>query len=154
MERGVERRLEELEAACRRAGARVTHQRREVLRAVVETDTHPDAHTVLRRVRQHMPTISFDTVYRTLAFLEENNLIRRVRATGERVRFDGNPAHHHHFICTECGKIIDFDSGALDEMALPDELEELGTVAGRQLQVFGVCRDCAEPKQGSDGRDQ
>ena len=131
-----------MEAACRRAGARVTHQRREVLRVVVESDEHPDAHTILQRVRERMPTISFDTVYRTLSFLEEHDLISRVHATGERVRFDGNEAVHHHFICTECGQIIDFESEEVDGMKLPKGVTKLGTAASRQLQVYGICRDC------------
>ena len=137
-----ETRMKDLEKACRKAGARITQQRREVLRAVVETDSHPDARTVLRRVRERMPTISFDTVYRTLSFLEEHDLISRVYATGERVRFDGNQAVHHHFICTKCGRIIDFESEGVDEMALPEGATRLGMAASRQLQVLGVCRDC------------
>jgi len=138
----IDHRLKALEAACRAAGARVTHQRREVLRAVVESDGHPDAQSVLQRVREQMPTISFDTVYRTLSFLEEHDLIGRVRASGERARFDGRDQPHHHFICTKCGKIIDFDSEAVDEMPLPEGAKKLGTAASRQLQVFGSCRDC------------
>jgi len=129
----------------------VTHQRREVLRAVVETDSHPDAHTVLNRVRERMPTISFDTVYRTLSFLEEHDLIGRLHASGERARFDGNSRPHHHFICTECGRIVDFESGELDGMALPDRVVELGTPTSRQLQVFGVCRNCERRKEKRDG---
>ena len=147
----VERRLRDLELACRAAGARVTHQRREVLRAVVETDSHPDAQTVLQRVREQMPTISFDTVYRTLSFLEEHGLIHRVAATGERARFDGNHALHHHFICTECGKIIDFESARFDAIDLPEEVGEFGTAKTQQLQVFGICRDCEMRREGENG---
>lgn len=108
----------------------------------MESDEHPDAHSVLQRVREHMPTIAFDTVYRTLSFLEEHDLIRRVHATGERVRFDGNEALHHHFICTECGRIVDFESEEVDEMRLPEGVAKLGSAASRQLQVYGTCRDC------------
>ncbi len=143
VESRVDARLKALENVCRSVGANVTHQRREVLRAVVETDSHPDARTVLRRVRERMPTISFDTVYRTLSFLEEHRLIDRVRLTGERARFDGNPRRHHHFICTKCGRIVDFESKTLDDMELPREAAELGTPMGSQLQVYGVCRRCA-----------
>ena len=89
-----------------------------------------------------MPTISFDTVYRTLSFLEEHDLISRVHSTGERIRFDGNEAVHHHFICTNCGRIIDFESDAIDKMEIPEGAVKLGTVASRQLQVYGICRDC------------
>jgi len=142
MDTPIDRRLKTLEAACRAAGARVTHQRREVLRAVVESDGHPDAQSVLQRVREQMPTISFDTVYRTLSFLEEHDLISRVHASGERARFDGNDRPHHHFICTKCGRIADFESKVVDEMTLPERARKLGTIASRQLQVYGICRDC------------
>ena len=108
----------------------------------MKSDVHPDAHSVLQCVCERMPTISFDTVYRTLSFLEEHGLIRQVHATGERVRFDGNDAAHHHFICTGCGRIIDFESQALDEMELPEDVEKLGVAASRQLQVFGICENC------------
>ena len=76
----------------------MTHQRREVLRVVAQTDAYPDAHTALNRARERMAAISFDTVYRTLSFLEEHDLIKRVHASGERARFDGNERSHHHFI--------------------------------------------------------
>ena len=147
----AEERLLALEDACRKVGARVTHQRREVLRAVVGGDAHPDALTILQRVRKRMPTISFDTVYRTLSFLEEHRLISRVPATGESARYDGNDTPHHHFICTTCGRIIDFESEELDGMELPTRLAELGTPTSRQLQVYGVCRDCVQRKEASHG---
>ena len=89
-----------------------------------------------------MPTISFDTVYRTLAFLEQHNVINRVHATGERARFDGNHELHHHFICAKCGKIIDFETKQRDEMELPGGVECRGSAVSRQLQVLGICRGC------------
>jgi len=150
VETDVDARLKALEDACRKAGAKVTHQRREVLRAVVETEAHPDAHTVFKRVRESMPTISFDTVYRTLSFLEEHGLIRRLHTSGERARFDGNTRPHHHFICTECGRILDFESEGLDEIDLPDDIPKLGTPRSSQLQVFGICRNCEARKEESD----
>ena len=143
--------LNALTAACKRTGSRVTHQRREVLRAVVQTGDHPDALEVLRRVRERVPTISFDTVYRTLTFLREQKLIDRVHSTGGHVRFDGNGMPHHHFFCTTCGRIIDFESEELDVVKLPDRVSGLGTPMSRQLHVFGICRHCERTKEEHDG---
>ncbi len=150
MESYVETRLGELESACRRIGARVTHQRREVLRAVVSSDSHPDAQTILTRVRERMPTISFDTVYRTLTFLEDHDLIQRVHVSGERARFDGNNRSHHHFICTKCGRIVDFGSEALDDIPLPPHVRAMGTSLATQVQVFGICTECSQSIGGLD----
>ncbi|HDS29024.1 MAG TPA: transcriptional repressor, partial [Candidatus Acetothermia bacterium] len=137
-----EARLDALEAACRKVGAKLTHQRREVFRALVETDGHPDAQAVFLTVRRSMPTISFDTVYRTLAFLEDHALVRRVRLSADRIRYEVNPRPHHHFICTCCGRLFDFESRALDALTLPEAATGQGSVSGWQLQVYGTCRDC------------
>lgn len=146
----VQAQLSALEEACRRAGAKVTHQRREVLRAVVESKSHPDAQEVLRIVRERVPTISPDTVYRTLAFLEEHELIRKVHVSTDRARYDGKRSAHHHFICTHCGRILDFESPALDAMKLPGAAIALGTPIASQLQVFGICTMCKKHKEGDD----
>jgi len=142
MQQDVRTKLAELEQACRRAGAKVTHQRREVLCAVINSGAHPDAATVLERVRARVPSISFDTVYRTLAFLEAHGLIRRVQLTSEPTRYDGEVTAHHHFVCTDCGRIFDFKSEALDALELPRAATALGSPTWRQLNVFGVCQTC------------
>lgn len=138
----IEIHLDALEAACRRVGAKITHQRREVLRTLVESDGHPDAQAVFRTVRQRMPTISFDTVYRTLAFLEDHSLVRRVQLSADRIRYESNPRRHHHFICTTCRQLFDFESQGLDALTLPEVATALGSVTAWQLQVYGTCRGC------------
>ncbi len=143
-----EARLDALEAACRRVGGKLTHQRREVFRALVESDGHPDVQAVFHTVRRRMPTISFDTVYRTLAFLEDHALVRRVRLSADRIRYEANPRAHHHFICTTCGRLIDFESRALDALELPDAATTQGSVSGWQVQVYGTCRDCEHTSRG------
>lgn len=142
MVKEIEAHLRALEAACRKVGAKLTHQRREVLRALVESDRHPDAQAVFRTVRKRLPTISFDTVYRSLAFLEEHELVRRVQLSADRIRYEANRGQHHHFICTDCGEVLDFESPSVDAIELPEAATALGAVTAWQLQVYGTCRTC------------
>jgi Fur family peroxide stress response transcriptional regulator len=58
----VERRVEQLRRGLRDAGLRLTHQRLEVVRVIAADETHPDAETVCKAVRERVPTISLDTV--------------------------------------------------------------------------------------------
>jgi len=89
-----------------------------------------------------MPTISRDTVYRTLARLEEQGLVQRVEPLADSVRYDANPDRHHHFICTVCGSISDFCIDALDELPIPKSVRAMGEITLAQVQVRGICRDC------------
>jgi Fur family peroxide stress response transcriptional regulator len=133
--------------ACRRQGVKATHQRTEILRELVGTTEHPDAETLYRRVRQRIPAISLDTVYRTLKLLEDKGIIARVRSLGNRARFDANTDRHHHFVCCECGMIGDFYSDALDHFPVPREVAEIGCVDGVYVELRGRCRKCQRKAQ-------
>ncbi len=139
-EKVVEQRLEHLKRACQNRGLRLTHQRMEIFREVAQTQEHPDAETIFRAVRKRMPTVSHDTVYRTLASLEELGLVSRVAPLGGRARYDANRDTHHHFACTRCGSIADVYLS--EEPALPEGIENLGSAESLHLQIRGVCHNC------------
>ena len=141
----IDRRMERFMQACRECGAKLTHQRLEVFKEVARTDDHPDAITVYERVRRRMPTISQDTVYRTLWWLEDIGLIKTLGTPKERTRFDANLGHHHHFVCTRCGMIQDFESDQLDQVRLPDSVQSIGHAEITQVEVKGICLKCASP---------
>ncbi|MDF7826588.1 transcriptional repressor [Pontiellaceae bacterium B12227] len=136
----IEQRLANLTEACRATGMRVTHQRLEIFREVAKTSEHPDADTIFQRVRKRLPTVSHDTVYRTLASLEEMGLISRVDPARGGARYDANCDKHHHFVCTECGAITDIYLQY--EPPLPEGIENLGDVESLHLQVRGICQNC------------
>lgn len=138
----IERRVAEFVDACRRQGVKATHQRIEILRELVATQEHPDAETICARVRQRIPTISLDTVYRTLRMLEDKRVIARVGSMWDRTRFDANTDRHHHFICCECGTISDFYSDALDRFPVPHKVAEMGSVDWVYVELRGRCRKC------------
>lgn len=139
----VDQRVERFEAACRNTGVRLTHQRLEIFREVAKTGDHPDVETVFKRVRKRMPTVSLDTVYRTLWLLNGQGLIKTLGPSRERTRFDANMTRHHHFVCTECGLTRDFYSQELDDLKLPKSVASFDQVETTLIEVRGTCRDCA-----------
>jgi Fur family peroxide stress response transcriptional regulator len=148
-------RIEQLRKALGSAGVRVTHQRLEVFREVARSGDHPDAETVFRGVRERLPTISLDTVYRTLWLLIDLGLITTLGLPRERYRFDGNMRPHHHFVCTKCGMTGDFYSHELDQLDVPDAVNELGVPQRIQVEVRGLCRRCLQdndPTQRKEGQ--
>ncbi len=140
----VEKRVAEFLKVCRQQGVKATHQRTEILRELAGSGQHPDAETILVRVRQKIPSISVDTVYRTLRLLEDSGVIARVGSIRDRTRFDANMDRHHHFVCTECGMIGDFYSDAMDRLPVPREVAEMGSVEGVYVELRGVCQNCKQ----------
>ncbi len=143
----VERRIISFSQALRESGLRLTHQRLEVVREIARSEVHPDTETVYRRVRTRVPTISLDTVYRTLATLEGLGLVARVDATPGPARYDANLHQHHHFVCVRCGLIRDVYHPPFDGLEAPDLAGELGKVESVRVQMRGLCKEC----QGSEG---
>ena len=96
------------------------------------------------------PNLSQSSLYRNLAVFESAGVVVRIQSADGRARFELSEeiaGHHHHLICTRCG--------AIDDVALPDDLEGtldsvLTTVAAasgftmdhHRLDVVGLCRDC------------
>jgi len=128
--------------ALRDNGMRLTHQRLEIVREIAATDEHPDVETVFRGVRERVPTVSLDTVYRTLGTLADLGLIARVTATPGPARYDANPTHHHHFVCNRCGLVRDIVNPELDAVRASEQTAGLGTVQSVDVRLRGLCASC------------
>ena len=140
----IERRVTRFEQTCRDAGIKLTHQRLEIFREVAGTQDHPDAETVYNKVRKRLPTVSMDTVYRTLWMLNDLGLITTLGSGHERTRFDANLDHHHHFVCVRCGLTRDFYSDEFDKLDVRNALKDVGEAESTHVEVRGVCRSCAK----------
>lgn len=143
----LDRRIVAFTEACSSTGVRMTHQRMEVFREVAKTDEHPDAETIYDRVRRRIPAISLDTVYRTLTMLETLGVLSRVYALCYRARFDATVAHHHHFVCAQCGIIRDFFCTEADKLQIPREVQSWGIMKSTHLEVRAICSKCAKRKK-------
>lgn len=138
----VEQRMEHFETVCRDERIKLTRQRREIFREVAQTADHPSAEQIFQRVRSRIPTVSLDTVYRTLWMLKGLRLLTTLGSNRERAHFDANLNHHHHFVCGICGYTRDFYSKELDNIHLPDSIDSLGEIEATHVEVRGVCREC------------
>jgi len=146
----VGRRLEQFKAACRKAGVKLTHQRLEIFREIAASTEHPDAETVFRGIQARIPTVSLDTVYRTLWLLDGLGLITTLGPRRESVRFDPNLEHHHHYVCVQCGLAKDFESADLNVLPIPASVKKFGSVMATHIEVRGLCAACA--KKTATGR--
>lgn len=138
----VEHRLEQFKVVAKASGVKLTHQRLEIVREIVSSIEHPDAETVLRAVQARMPTVSLDTVYRTLWMLTDLGLITTLGPRRDTVRFDPNVSPHHHYVCVRCGLVRDFESTALDGLPLPAAVKRFGGIVDAHVEVRGVCAQC------------
>ncbi len=140
--RQTEESMAAFRAKCHKMGLKITPQRMAVYQALLGTTEHPSAETVFRRVRQAFPTISLDTVNRTLLTLSEMGVAFVVEGSGDAKRFDANLKNHQHFKCLKCRRIIDFHHEPFDRIEVPENLARRFTVLRKTVYLEGFCDSC------------
>ena len=136
--------MEELYKKCKEHGLRMTPQRSIIYEELSKSKDHPTADNLYKRVRKHLPNISFDTVFRTLMSLSELGIVNVVEGYGEMKRFEPDMENHHHARCIKCHKIIDFKNEAYNSLAVPQELQQRFKVLNKRVVLEGICEDCAK----------
>ena len=133
---------DQLVAAFRASGRKVTPQRERIFRILHDNEAHPTADAVHAAVVVDMPSVSLRTVYATLHELAEMGELRQLELGTGSARFDPNTGDHHHLVCDRCGAVQDIDAD-FPGVAL-DPAEARGfEVATTQIVFRGRCRTCA-----------
>jgi len=91
------------------AGLRMTRQRQEIYRLLIEHRDHPTANEVFMRAKDQLPNISLATVYNCLEALVQHGIIRQVNFERESSRYCPNLREHGHFHDAITGVIHDVD---------------------------------------------
>ncbi len=136
----------------RSAGYKITPPRLAVLEVIEQEGEHLNPNEILEQAKAIHPALGRATVYRTLELLTQLGIVRPIYV-GESgptyIRADGD---HHHLVCAQCGRVVDFDQCMADTMT-QDLSERFGfRITSHLLEFYGVCADCqsetASPNMG------
>ena len=135
-----------VEDRLRRADQRYTSGRRAIIGLLVDAG-HPVSIGDIAELRPDLPRSS---AYRHLVDLQVAGVVRRVAANDEFARYELSEEfteHHHHLLCTACGKVIDVTPSSAFERRVTVTVHELAEAEGFQphghrLDILGLCRNC------------
>lgn len=131
--------LEAISLNLEARGYRVTPSRRAVIAAILAQTGHFAADDLAARCGG----AGRATVFRTIRLLTELGVVCRVLLEdGSKHYMVSQRGHHHHLVCTACGKVQD-----LDQCAITDVVRELSEatgyeVEGHWLELYGRCAEC------------
>ncbi len=121
---------------------RNSRQRERILALLQGTEIHPTADWIYAQLKPEFPHLSLGTVYRNLAILTDQGLVKKIQSGSTYDRFEARVNHHYHLICTRCDTISD--------LALPI-YEEINQRAGQmtdfhiqehRIDFYGLCSSC------------
>lgn len=122
-------------------GFKYTEKRKQMLELFAGRDKYLTAKEVLEALRPAYPGLSVDTVYRNLSLFAVLGILEMTELSGEkRFRFACDARrHHHHFICTECGKTKEIDICPMERLATQLDGYE---IADHKFEIYGTCPQC------------
>jgi Fur family transcriptional regulator, ferric uptake regulator len=137
----------------RDAGYKLTNARKAVVQALEEGGGHMTSTEIIDAVARIDPGIGRASVFRTLELLTSLTMIRPTYIDSSMTpTYVMLPeGHHHHIVCTQCHRVIEFNDCGLSELISRLESEYDMQLTGHLLELFGLCADCREcvPSPGS-----
>ena len=135
-----------VEARLRRIDLRYTAGRRSIVAALGRSEGPMS----ITDIAERLPSLPRSSAYRHLVDLQSAGVVRRISANDEFARFElaeELTEHHHHFLCTECGKVIDVTPSSSFEKTISRHVEQIAAAAGFQplghrIDVVGLCSSC------------
>ncbi|MEX0918119.1 MAG: transcriptional repressor [Candidatus Paceibacterota bacterium] len=117
-------------------GYRVTKTRRELCTELAKA-SHP------LTIRELAELVNSDeaSVYRFVHLLQKEDLVHEITTRGERPRFEFKNEHHHHVVCTGCGKVAHVPCAYTPQVP-KDSLSGFAEVNDHDLTFYGTCLAC------------
>ena len=123
---------------------KITKQRRTVLKIFLESKDHVSVEELYNTVLKTEPKIGLATVYRTLALLTKSGLALEMDFGDGQKRYESSyrSVHHDHMVCTECGKILEFNHPLIEKYQEEMAKQKNFKITSHKLDLFGLCKDC------------
>ena len=123
---------------------RTTKQRTAVVEVMQEIDRFQSAKEIHTALQERNAKVGLTTVYRTLQSLVDIKAVDALHSpTGEVLyRHCETEAHHHHLVCTKCGRTEEIDGGPIEKWANEVASTHGFQLTGHDAEIFGVCAKC------------
>ncbi len=97
-----------------------TNQRLQIAELLFEAPQHLSAEQLMERLKDQQKNISKATVYNTLGLFARKGILKPLPIDPERVLYDSNTSHHHHFYNVDTGELTDIDEANINIAVLPN----------------------------------
>jgi Fur family ferric uptake transcriptional regulator len=129
--------------ALERSGYRLTDARRAVAQLIADQVGHFSAADLVAEARARRLGIGRATIFRTLDVLSEVGVVERIDLpSGEHAYVGCAASHHHHVICSRCGRATEIEDAGLRTLVREVARQTGYRVDEHRLELFGLCADC------------
>lgn len=140
---------DQIVVAFDRAGYRLTEPRRTLAALIADQDGHFTAAGLVAESRSRRLGVGRATVFRTIEALEGLGVIERIDLpNGEHAYVACDPAHHHHVVCSRCGRTAEIEDAGLKTVVREVARRTGFRIDEHRLELFGLCPACLAVQPG------
>ena len=119
-----------------------SRQRESIKDCLMGRKDHPTADALYTSIREEYPNISLGTVYRNLNLLVDLGEIRKLTCGCVIAYLDYDTSPHLHFVCRQCGRIVDIPMEAAKSLEEEAGRHVRGRIEDHTIFFYGTCEDC------------
>lgn len=119
-----------------------SRQRESIKACLMDRHDHPTADAIYASIREDFPNVSLGTVYRNLNLLVELGEIQKLTCGDGKDHFDADISPHYHFVCRNCGAVLDLPLEPFADMDQQAQECIGGQVDSHAIYFYGTCEDC------------
>jgi Fur family ferric uptake transcriptional regulator len=144
----LERLLRRIDEEIAAAGGKRSKSRAKIMEIFFRSGRHLTVEELARKVRARNRDIGSATIYRTLKLLARLGYAKELDFGEGAKRYETSlTSHHDHLVCTECGKVSEFEEPRIESLQ-----EEVARRHGfsptmHRLAIYGYCPRCL-PQEG------
>jgi Fur family transcriptional regulator, ferric uptake regulator len=136
-------RMETFHSRMRERGLKSTGPRDDIARVFFDLRRHISAEELYAEVKKINPHVGYATIYRTLKLLKDCELLSERHFDEGQARYEvAGEQHHDHFICENCGKIVEFEDEGLERLQQTVAQKMGVTLHRHKLELYGLCGEC------------
>jgi Fur family ferric uptake transcriptional regulator len=142
--------VESVIAFLRSRGNRITSSRRLLLEVLFNAEGHMSAESLAEAVQKQAPDVHLSTIYRNLEELEHLGVISHSHLGHGPSSYLLASHAHAHFICADCGTVIEAPDGMFRGLARSAKNELGFTIDPKHFAILGRCTDCSVAPLATD----
>ena len=141
----------ELRSLLRKAGMKTTAGHLAILSLIKQSKKPISSQDVIDSIGKQLDPA---TVYRCITKLKNSGVIRQIDLRQNHAHYEFfDMAHHHHIICTSCGRIEDIKDCNLETVhqQILGQTKEFTQVRHHSLEFYGLCKKCSAKQTKTEG---
>lgn len=121
-----------------------TRQRDVILDVFLAAKGHVSSEDLYQTIRKKNPRIGYTTVYRTMKLFVEAGLAEERHFDDGVARYEVEQDHHDHLVCTQCGRIVEFESDLIEKTQTEIAAKYGFRILRHRHELYGHCSNCRD----------